>query len=127
SLVALRHKIGIIVVPKNLSGELLDPSLRLCLEQVGFTNIVEVDDGDSISLADGEVVAWPFSGEHGDLPICAKTTYLVRLGGRAIFVGADTRGGHPMLHQILRRAFGPIDAIFLGMEWPGAPPTWLDA
>jgi L-ascorbate metabolism protein UlaG (beta-lactamase superfamily) len=125
SLVALRHKIGTIVVPKNLSGELLDPSLRLCLEQVGFTNIVEVDDGDSISLADGEVVAWPFSGEHGDLPICAKTTYLVRLGGRSIFVGADTRGGHPMLHQILRRAFGPIDDIFLGMECQGAPLTWM--
>jgi L-ascorbate metabolism protein UlaG (beta-lactamase superfamily) len=125
SLVALRHKIGVIVVPKNLSGELLDPSLRLCLEQLGFANIVEVDDGDAITMADGEVVAWPFSGEHGDLPICAKTTYLVRLGGRSVLVGADTRGGHPMLHQILRRAYGQIDDVFLGMECQGAPLTWM--
>jgi L-ascorbate metabolism protein UlaG (beta-lactamase superfamily) len=125
TLVAIRHKIDTVVVPKNFSGELFDPSLRLCLEQIGFTHIIEVDDGDCISLADGEIVAWPFSGEHGDLPIGAKTTYFVRLGERSIMIGADTRGGHAMLHQILRREYGPVDDIFLGMECQGAPLTWM--
>ena len=125
TLIAIRHKIGTIVVPKNLSGEIFDPSLKLCLQQAGFTRITEVEDGDSIALGDGEIVAWPFSGEHGDLAIGAKTTYLVRLGDRSILVGADTRGGHPGLHEILSRAYGPIDDIYLGMECQGAPLTWM--
>jgi L-ascorbate metabolism protein UlaG (beta-lactamase superfamily) len=125
TLIAIRHKVGTVIVPRNLSGELFDPSLRLCLQQAGFTSIVEVDDGACISFADGEIVAWPFSGEHGDLPICAKTTYLVRLGERSIMVAADTRGGHPVLHQILRREYGPVDDVFLGMECEGAPLTWM--
>jgi len=125
TLIALRHKIGTIVVPKNLSGEIFDPSLKLCLQQAGFTRITEVEDCDSISLGDGEIVAWPFSGEHGDLAIGAKTTYLVRLAGRSILVGADTRGGHPALHRILSQTYGPIDDIYLGMECQGAPLTWM--
>lgn len=125
TLLALRKRIGTIVVPRNLQGELFDPSLRLCLEHLGFADVVEVDECDAIPLPDGEVVAWPFSGEHGDLPIGAKTTYLVRLAGRSIFVGADTRGADARLFQTLRGEYGRVDDVFLGMECEGAPLTWM--
>jgi L-ascorbate metabolism protein UlaG (beta-lactamase superfamily) len=125
TLLAIRHKLGVVVVPKNMPGELLDPSLRLCLEHVGIREVVEVSDGDTIPVPDGEIVALPFSGEHGDLPIAAKTTYLVRLADRTVLMGADTRGGHPALHQLLRRAYGPVDDVFLGMECQGAPMGWM--
>lgn len=125
TLLALRHRIGTIVVPANFGGELFDPSLRLCLEHLGFSDVVEVRDLDRIPLPGGEIVAWPFAGEHGDLAIGAKSTYLVRLEGRSTMVGADTRGRPTELYPILADMFGPVDDVFLGLECEGAPLTWM--
>jgi L-ascorbate metabolism protein UlaG (beta-lactamase superfamily) len=125
TLMALRHRIGTVIVPANLGGELLDPSLRLCLEHLGFRDVVEVRDLDEVPIPGGEVVAVPFAGEHGDLAIGAKTTYFVRLGGRTTMVGADTRALPPELYEIVAQLSGPVDDVFLGLECEGAPLGWM--
>jgi len=125
TLLALRHRIGTVVVPANLGGELLDPSLRLCLEHLGFTDVVEVRDLDRIPIPGGEIIASPFIGEHGDLAIGAKSTYVVRLGGRSTLVGADTRALSPELYRMMTELFGPTNDVFLGLECEGAPLTWM--
>jgi L-ascorbate metabolism protein UlaG (beta-lactamase superfamily) len=125
TLLALRHRIGTVVVPANLGGELLDPSLRLCLEHVGFTDVVEVRDLDRIPIPGGEIMASPFIGEHGDLAIGAKSTYIVRLEGRSTLIGADTRALSSELYQAMTEMFGPTDDVFLGLECEGAPLTWM--
>jgi L-ascorbate metabolism protein UlaG (beta-lactamase superfamily) len=125
TLLELRHRIGTVVVPANLGGELFDPSLRLCLEHLGFTDVIEVRDLDRIPIPGGEIIALPFAGEHGDLAIGAKSTYLVDLGGRRSMVGADTRALPDELYEIVADTVGPIDDIFLGLECEGAPLTWM--
>ena len=122
---ALRHRIGTVIVPANLGGELLDPSLRLCLEHLGFRDVVEVRDLDQIPIPGGEIVALPFAGEHGDLAIGAKSTYLVRMDGRTSMVGADTRALPPELYQMVAQLCGPVDDVFLGLECEGAPLGWM--
>ncbi|MDF5753142.1 MBL fold metallo-hydrolase [Spongiactinospora sp. TRM90649] len=124
SLLRLRERIGVVVVPKNGSGNLQDPSLGLCLERLGFTVRV-VDDFDEISFPGGVIVATPFLGEHCDLDIRAKSTFWVRIGGRSVFIDADSSGIEPELYQRIFDAVGPADVAFLGMECDGAPLTWL--
>ncbi len=125
TLLALRHRIGTVIVPANLGGELLDPSLRLCLEHLGFRDVVEVRDLDRIPLPGGEIVAWPFAGEHGDLAIGAKSTYVVRLDGRSSMVGADARALPAETYELVTQMTGPVDDLFLGLECEGAPLTWM--
>jgi len=125
TLLELRHRIGTVVVPANLGGELFDPSLRLCLEHLGFTDVIEVRDLDRIPIPGGEIIALPFAGEHGDLAIGAKSTYLVDLGGRRAMIGADTRALPDELYELVVDAVGPVDDIFLGLECEGAPLTWM--
>jgi hypothetical protein len=86
---------------------------------------VEVDDFSEVEFPGGKVIATPFLGEHADLDIRAKATYCVRLGGRTIFVGADSSGIDPGLYRYMRRHVGQVDMAFLGMECAGAPLTWL--
>jgi len=125
TLLALRHRMGTVIVPANLGGELLDPSLRLCLEHLGFADVVEVRELDRVPVPGGEIVAFPFAGEHGDLAIGAKATYLVRLDGRTALVGADTRPLPSELYQLAADACGPVDDVYLGLECEGAPLTWM--
>ena len=125
TLLALRHRIGTVIVPANLGGEMLDPSLRLCLQHLGFSDVVEVRDLDRIPVPGGEIIAWPFAGEHGDLAIGAKSTYVIRLGGRTTMVGADTRALPSELYQWVTEMTGPVDDLFLGLECEGAPLTWM--
>jgi L-ascorbate metabolism protein UlaG (beta-lactamase superfamily) len=124
TLLQLRGRIGLVVVPRNSAGQLQDPSLRLYLEQLGFT-VREVDDFDELPFEGGTIVACPFLGEHSDLDIRGKTTYWIRLGGRSIFVDADSSGIEPELYGRMFDEVGGTDIAFLGMECDGAPLTWL--
>jgi hypothetical protein len=78
-----------------------------------------------VKFPGGRVIATPFLGEHADLDIRSKSTYWVELGGRAIFVGADSSGIDPALYRYVRSHLGKADMAFLGMECDGAPLTWL--
>nr|WP_062330535.1 MBL fold metallo-hydrolase [Herbidospora sakaeratensis] len=124
SLLQIRHKLGVVVVPRNGGGHRQDPSLRLMLEAAGFT-VKEVDDYDEIPFEGGSIVATPFLGEHCDLDIRAKSTYWVRIAGRSVFVGADSSGLDRDCYARIRENVGPVDVAFIGMECDGAPLTWL--
>lgn len=124
TLLALRGRIGAVVVPKSSRGNMADPSLGLCMSRLGLP-VVEVDDFSEVAFPGGKVVATPFLGEHADLDIRAKSTYCVLLGGRTVFVGADSSGIDPGLYRYIREHMGRVDMAFLGMECAGAPLTWL--
>jgi L-ascorbate metabolism protein UlaG (beta-lactamase superfamily) len=124
TLLQLRGRVGTVVVPRSSRGTLCDPSLGLYLAHVGLP-VTEVDDFSEIKLPGGSVTATPFLGEHADLDIRAKSTYCLRLGGRTIFIGADSSGIDPGLYRYVRGHVGDTDMAFLGMECAGAPLTWL--
>jgi L-ascorbate metabolism protein UlaG (beta-lactamase superfamily) len=124
TLLALRGRIGKVVVPRSSRGNLADPSLGLYLSHLGLP-VVEVDDFSEVEFPGGSVTATPFLGEHADLDIRAKSTYCVRLADRTVFVGADSSGIDPGLYQYIRNHVGPVDLAVLGMECAGAPLTWL--
>ncbi len=124
TLLALRGRVGAVVVPRSSKGGLCDPSPALYLSHLGLP-VVEVDDFSEVEFPGGTVTATPFLGEHADLDIRAKSTYCVRLAGRTVFVGADSSGIDPGLYGYMRRHVGQVDMAFLGMECAGAPLTWL--
>lgn len=124
TLLALRGRVGSVVVPRSSRGNLADPSLALYLSHLGLP-VTEVDDFSEVEFAGGKVTATPFLGEHADLDIRAKSTYMVRLAGRTVFVGADSSGIEPGLYRYMRDRAGQADMAFLGMECAGAPLTWL--
>lgn len=124
-LLQLRHKIGTIVVPKSGSGSLAEPSMKLVLKNIGFKNIVEMDEMDEIEIEDGSLTGLPFLGEHSDLNIRTKLAHLIRLKGRFILCVADSNNLQPKLYDHLRNLIGKLDVLFIGMECDGAPLTWL--
>jgi L-ascorbate metabolism protein UlaG (beta-lactamase superfamily) len=124
TLLALRGRIGTVVVPRSSRGNMADPSLGLYLSHLGLP-VVEVDDFSEVDFPGGKVIATPFLGEHADLDIRGKSTYCLRLGGRSIFVGADSSGIDLGLYRYMRSHVGQVDMAFLGMECAGAPLTWL--
>ncbi|MGH3738722.1 MAG: MBL fold metallo-hydrolase [Micromonosporaceae bacterium] len=125
TLLQLRSRTDAVMVPRSSRGNLCDPSIGHYLKAVGF-NVIEVDDFDEVPLpCGGRVVATPFLGEHSDLDIRAKSTYVVQQADASIFIGADSSGIDPVLYQYIREHLGKTDMAFLGMECDGAPLTWL--
>jgi L-ascorbate metabolism protein UlaG (beta-lactamase superfamily) len=124
TLLALRGRVGSVVVPRSSRGSLADPSLALYLSHLGLP-VTEVDDFSEVEFPGGKVTATPFLGEHADLDIRAKSTYMVQMAGRIMFVGADSSGIDPGLYRYMRSHVGEVDIAFLGMECAGAPLTWL--
>jgi L-ascorbate metabolism protein UlaG (beta-lactamase superfamily) len=124
TLLQLQGRVGAVVVPRSSRGGLCDPSLGLYLSHLGLP-VLEVDDFSEVEFPGGKVTATPFLGEHADLDIRAKSTYFVQLGGRTMFVGADSSGIEPELYRYMRDHVGKVDTAFLGMECAGAPLTWL--
>jgi L-ascorbate metabolism protein UlaG (beta-lactamase superfamily) len=121
TLLQLRHRTRTVIVPKNRTGDLLDPSLGLILRSLGFDDVRELQEMECVTLTDGEVVAVPFLGEHADLDIAAKSAYAVTLGGRTALCTADARNHEPEVFAHVRRTLGPVHAGFLGMECEGSP------
>jgi L-ascorbate metabolism protein UlaG (beta-lactamase superfamily) len=124
TLLALRGRVGTVVVPRSSRGNLVDPSLALFLSHLGLP-VAEVDDFSEVEFPGGKLIATPFLGEHADLDIRAKSTYCVQFAGRNVFVGADSSGIDPGLYGHMRNHVGQVDMAFLGMECAGAPLTWL--
>jgi len=105
--------------PRASRGNLCDPSIGLYLKSLGFT-VIEVEEFDEVPLPGGNrVVATPFLGEHSDLDIRAKSTYLVEIAGKKAFIGADSSGIDPALYRYIRSHLGDVDLAFLGMECDG--------
>jgi L-ascorbate metabolism protein UlaG (beta-lactamase superfamily) len=125
TILQLRHKIRTIVVPRNGGGALQDPSLKLLLRQIGFRDVVELDEMESLELPDGEILGLPFLGEHADLNIRTKLAYLCRVGRHKLLFAADSCNIDSFLYERLHPLVGDVDALFLGMECDGAPLSWV--
>ena len=125
TLLSLRHKIKNIVVPRTRGGRLEDPDLKLMFNRMGFHNIIEVDDMESVYFSDVTITGIPFTGEHSDLNILSKSCYLVQIGGFKLLFLADSRIVEPALYKHIHSQTGGVDVLFLGMECDGAPLTWL--
>jgi L-ascorbate metabolism protein UlaG (beta-lactamase superfamily) len=125
TLLQLRHKIGTVVVPRCGGGGLQDPSLKLILKRIGFQHVVEIDEMETIDIAGGTMTGVPFMGEHSDLDIRTKMTYLVRLGAGSALLAADSCNIEPRVYEHVQRMVGDVDVLFLGMECDGAPLSWL--
>ena len=125
TMLQLRSRIKNIVVPRNGGGALQDPSLKLLLQYAGFSNVIEVDDLDTLNIEGGGITALPFLGEHSDLNVRTKSAYLVRLGEHTLLFAADSCNIEPALYDHLHEQIGKVDVLFLGMECDGAPLSWL--
>ena len=123
TLLRLRHRINRLVVPRS-SGMLYgDISLKLLAHRIGFRNVIEMDVLESLQLPGGEITAIPFLGEHADLAH-GKTGYVIRLGKRKLFIGADSDCLDKQIYENVRRCIGRVNTLFLGTESVGAPLSW---
>lgn len=125
TLLQLRHKVKNVIVPRNNGGGLIDPSLKLILQSIGFKNVIEIDELDPLEIDGGKIIGLPFFGEHADLNIRTKMAYFINLKGRSILCAADSNNIEPRLYQRVHESLGDIDALFIGMECDGAPMSWL--
>lgn len=126
TLLRIRRKIKHIVVPKNNGGSLQDPSLKLMFESVGFGNVIELGDLDTIQLKDCVITGLPFLGEHADLDIRTKLCHMVEFrNGYKIVFAADSCNVEGRVYEKIHEVVGDIDILFLGMECDGAPLSWI--
>jgi L-ascorbate metabolism protein UlaG (beta-lactamase superfamily) len=125
TLLPLRHKIRHIIVPSTKGGRLEDPSLKLMFNNIGFNNVIEIDEMETIHFADTSITGIPFTGEHSDMNILTKSCHLVQAGEFKLLFMADSRILEPELYKHIHAQIGDVDVIFLGMECDGAPLTWL--
>jgi len=125
TMLSLRHMVKNIVVPKGATGNLQDPNLKLMLQTIGFDNVIELGEMETIETNDCKITGIPFLGEHGDLDIQAKICYAVNIGKNSMMFMADSCNIEPKLYDIVAKHIGSIDVIFLGMECDGAPFSWV--
>lgn len=125
TLLQIRHRVKNIAVPRSGVGSLQDPSLKLMFQNIGFKNVYEIDELETIATAAGTITGIPFLGEHADLSVRSKMAYLVKVGRHRLLFAADSRNIEPRMYEHLYESTGPVDALFVGMECDGAPLSWL--
>jgi L-ascorbate metabolism protein UlaG (beta-lactamase superfamily) len=125
TMLQLRHKVRNFIVPRNGGGALQDPSLKLMLRHIGFDNVLELDELESIGIPMGSVTGLPFLGEHADLNIRSKLAWLIELKRHKLLFAADSCNVEFKLFERIHDVVGDIDVLFLGMECDGAPLSWI--
>jgi L-ascorbate metabolism protein UlaG (beta-lactamase superfamily) len=126
TLLQLRHMIKCIVVPSSGKGNLQDPSLKLMFNNIGFNNVIEISDMESIKLDKCTIMGLPFIGEHSDLDVRSKLCFHVSLHNKfKVLFAADSCNIEPKIYERVQAVVGDIDVLFLGMECDGAPLSWL--
>jgi L-ascorbate metabolism protein UlaG (beta-lactamase superfamily) len=125
TVLQLRHKIKNFVVPRGGGGALQDPSLKLLLRQIGFENVQELDELESLALPMGSITGLPFLGEHADLNIRTKLGWLLELKRHKLLFAADSCNIECKLFEHIHDIVGNVDVLFLGMECTGAPMSWI--
>lgn len=125
TMLQLRHRVDQVLVPRSGGGQLQDPSLKCMLSSLGFQNVQEVAEFDRIDIKTGSITGLPFIGEHADLDVRSKLTYRIQIDDRSLLFVADACNVEPRLFELVANAFGPVNALFLGMECEGAPLSWL--
>jgi L-ascorbate metabolism protein UlaG (beta-lactamase superfamily) len=125
TLLPLRHKIRNVVIPRGGNGSLQDPSLKLVFQYLGFENVFEIGELETIRFKDCHMTGIPFMGEHCDLNIPTKICHHVNFFQFSALFVADSCNVESRLYDHVHDVIGDIDIIFLGMECLGAPLTWL--
>lgn len=125
TLLPLRHKVRHMIVPRTTGGRLEDPDLRIMFESIGFSQVVPIEEMQTIEFSDMSITGLPFTGEHCDLNILAKSCYFLKIGGFKLLFVADSRIIEANIYKHIHGIIGDIDVIFMGMECDGAPLTWL--
>jgi len=123
-MLQLRHKIGTVVVPTPNVGAIADPSLKLMLQNTGFSSVLTLDEMEKLPVPGGYIQAIPFLGEHHDLNITSKTAYLVDLNGSKHMFAADSCNIESATYRHIAKVIGKVDSLFLGMECVGSPLSW---
>ena len=124
TLLRIRHKVREVIVPESTNGTVLDPSLPLILERLGFV-VTGLREFQERRLGSMTVTSLPFVGEHGDLRIQSKSCFHVRADARSLVFAADATNINPKMYDRVSRLIGDIDILFIGMECVGAPVSWL--
>jgi L-ascorbate metabolism protein UlaG (beta-lactamase superfamily) len=125
TLLPLRHKIRNLIVPATTSGALQDPNLKEVFQNIGFHNVQEIKEMETIKFRNCTITGLPFTGEHSDLDIKAKTCYNIAIEKFKFMFTADSRIVEHKLYEHIHRQTGDCDVIFMGMECDGAPLSWL--
>lgn len=125
TLLPLRHKVKNIIVPRTSGGKLEDPNLKLMFNNIGFNNVIEIGELETIKFKDAVITGIPFTGEHSDLNIQTKSCHFVQIDEFKLLFLADSRILEPALYRYVQKQIGDLDVLFLGMECDGAPLTWL--
>jgi L-ascorbate metabolism protein UlaG (beta-lactamase superfamily) len=126
TLLRIRRKIKNLVVPKSNGGSLQDPNLKLMFETIGFGNIIELGNMETLQLKDCIITGLPFLGEHADLDIRSKLCHLVEFkNGYKIIFAADSCNIETRVYEKIHEVVGDVNILFLGMECDGAPLSWL--
>jgi L-ascorbate metabolism protein UlaG (beta-lactamase superfamily) len=125
TLLQLRHRVKNVVVPKSNSGNLADPSLKLLLQQIGFKQVREIDEMESLEIPGGHITGLPFFGEHADMDVRTKIAHLITIKGKKVLCAADSNNVEPRMYDHVQAIVGDVDAVFLGMECDGGPLSWL--
>jgi L-ascorbate metabolism protein UlaG (beta-lactamase superfamily) len=125
TLLPMRHRIGKIVVPRTATGAMQDPNLKMMFEHVGFNNVVELEELDTLRFGDCTITGIPFLGEHSDLNVLSKICHHVKIRQFSILFAADSCNIEPRLYQHVQKIIGDVDVVLLGMECDGAPLSWL--
>lgn len=126
TLLQLRHCVKNIVVPSSGKGDLQDPNLKLMLNKIGFKNVIELGELESIELDRCTITGLPFIGEHCDLDIRSKLCFHVALHNNfKVLFAADSCNVETKVYERVHKLIGDIDVLFLGMECDGAPLFWL--
>jgi L-ascorbate metabolism protein UlaG (beta-lactamase superfamily) len=125
TLLPLRHKVKNIIVPRTSGGKLEDPNLKLMFNSIGFNNVIEIGEMETVTFNDAKITGIPFTGEHSDLNIQTKACHFVQIDEFKLLFLADSRILEPALYKHVQKQVGDLDVLFLGMECDGAPLTWL--
>jgi L-ascorbate metabolism protein UlaG (beta-lactamase superfamily) len=92
---------------------------------MGFNNVIEMDEMETLKFQNGAITALPFTGEHSDLNVRGKACFHITIQQFSFLFVADSRVMEPKLYNHVQRSIGNIDVLFLGMECDGAPLSWL--
>ncbi|MCZ2526168.1 MBL fold metallo-hydrolase [Streptomyces sp. NPDC059506] len=125
TLLRIRHRVGRVVIAKSANSSLVDPDLKRILTLLGFRDVVELDDLETLGTPGGTITAVPFLGEHGDIRIRTKCGWMLDLDGTRVLFAADSTNVSPQLYPLVTAALGRVHTVFIGMESVGAPVSWL--
>lgn len=123
-LMQIRHRVKKVIVPRNNRGAIADPSLKMILQKLGFRDVMALSPFDKVDFPLGEIVSFPFPGEHAELDIQGKQSIKVSISGKSFLFLIDSNAIDPQLYVRLANRIGPIDVLFMGMECHGAPLSW---